>query len=62
MADLADFDTPPIVLMEDAGFVLIEDWQPGWYIDGAVSSGNLLIHPGMDGGFNLPGYSGGFNG
>jgi hypothetical protein len=35
LADLTDFDTPSFLLMEDAGFTLMEDWQPGWYVSGS---------------------------
>ena len=63
MADLTDFDTPSFLLMEDAGFTLMEDWQPGWYIDGEVAAaGGVLIHPGMNGGLNRPQLRGGLNG
>jgi hypothetical protein len=31
--------------MEDAGFVLIEDWQPGWYIlwEGTIEEIKTII-------------------
>lgn len=40
MADLTDFDTPPIVLMEDSGSILLEDWQTGWYLVYTEAGGN----------------------